>query len=485
MTAFDWSTWSGDTRDESIPLHLDFSTLPQDVRELAYEEQLDAEVPEDAPKWVRTLTGAPSSWSWTEIQRLDEYDRAWNAAYAEQNTRDVAGAKADEAQQRENAKAERRLRANELAHEKLAREKADAAGIRPLSAMAMTAAEMMTATPPPALVEGVIDGGGMSMMVGTRGTGKSFLALDMALCIATGRRWGNHATHAAKGRVLYLVGEGGGRAFGIRIEAWCLRNGVDPATLDGRLLLIDGAVPFMSSRWAELVAMATEFDPDHAFVDTLSRHAVGLDENSNTDAATGIAKAEALRDGSGCSVTVLHHPPKGVTGGVNAGRGAGAWEAAIDTVLTVEEADEGTVVVDATKQKHRPEVVVGHWRIESVRVSPNGTWDTSAVAVPVDPSTMPSAVAERTATVTKAAAVEAWLVEAVAADPGLAATRYYRAEGIERVVDVAGVSTPFSHKDAKAALDRLTGDGRLVETVRNRKNRTLTVGLAGASETPA
>ncbi|MFF2056345.1 AAA family ATPase [Rhodococcus qingshengii] len=483
MTTFDWTELDGDA--DRIPLHLDFESLPQYIREFVYDEIACAETFDDVPKWIRTLTGAPSDWSWTEIRNRAEYDSAWNDAYAEDNHRGVETARADEAQRLENAKAERRLRAAEAARETLAREKADAAGIRPVAAMVMTAAALMAATPPPALIEDVLDGGGMSMLVGTRGTGKSFLALDMALSIATGRKWGTHDTHPVTGRVLYLVGEGGGRAFGIRIEAWCRHHGVDPADLDGRFLAVDGAVPFMSSRWDELVALATEFGPDHAVIDTLSRHAVGLEENSNSDAATGVAKAEALRDRTGCSVMTLHHPAKAVTGGVNAGRGAGAWEAAIDTVLTLEEIDDGVIVVEATKQKHRPEVIVGHWRLDAVRVTPNGTWDTSVVPVPVDPMTLPGAVAERTATGNKAAAVEAWIVEAVAADPGLAATRYYRAEGVERIVEVDGVPVAFSVTDAKAALDRLTGDGRLVETVHNANKKTLTVGLAGASETPA
>ncbi|MBY6679931.1 AAA family ATPase [Rhodococcus sp. BP-316] len=390
---------------------------------------------------------------------------------------EMAGAR----QEAENERALMRLRATETAHETVAREKADAAGIRPLTAMTMTAAEMMLATPPPALIEGVLDGGGMSMLVGTRGTGKSFVALDMALSIATGRRWGNHDTHSTTGRVLYLVGEGGGRSFGIRIEAWCRHHGVEPVELDGRFLAVDGAVPFMSSRWDELVAMATEFDPDLVMIDTLSRHAVGLEENSNSDAATGVAKAEALRGRTGSGM-VLHHPPKGVTGGVNAGRGAGAWEAAVDTVLTLETADEGVVVVEATKQKHRPEGVVGHWRLDPVPVTPNGTWSSSLVPVPVDPMTLPSATAGLTALAAKAAAVEAWIVEAVAANPGKGASTYYRATGVERLVVVDGTEVAFSKADAEAAIERLKATGALVcHTVGARRN-TLTVGSARAAE---
>jgi hypothetical protein len=448
----------------------------------------DAIDPSLIPAWVQSITGAPPELDWHEAQaRLntewaaDEADDdEWRRGRAREDA--IAATAAQYGITPDSVRSAFGKRLSEAAGRKLADETvaataADAAGIRPLSAMAMTATEMICATAPPALVEGVIDGGGMSMLVGTRGTGKSFLALDMALCIATGRRWGTHATSATKGRVLYLVGEGGGRAFGIRIEAWCLHNGVDPADLDGRFLAVDGAVPFMSSRWDELVALAAEFDPDHVIVDTLSRHAVGLDENSNTDAATGVAKAEALRDRAGCSVMVLHHPAKGVTGGVNAGRGAGAWEAAIDTVLTLDESDEGTVVVEATKQKHRPEGIVGHWRIDSVRVSPNGTWDTSAVPVPVDPTTMPSA-GDRS---TKAAAVEAWLIEAVTADPGQAVSRYYRATGVVRAVEVGGQSVSFSKADAEAAIDRLVATGALVRNEENRRRVTLSVGVPWAA----
>ncbi|MDV7198103.1 AAA family ATPase [Rhodococcus kroppenstedtii] len=482
MTDFEWSAWDGDPTDAAIPLHLDYATLPVYAREIVYDEILDAEAPEDVPKWIQTLIGAPASHSWTEAHRLDEYDAAWNAAHAEDSTRDVEARREAAAQEVENRRAERRLRATEAAHETLAQEKADAAGIRPVRAMAVTAADMMTAAPPPALIEGVLDGGGLSMLVGTRGTGRSFVALDMALAIATGRPWAGRATTSASRRVLYLVGEGGGRAFGIRIEAWCNHHGVDPGALDGAFLAIDGAVPFMSSRWDELLALVAEFDPEHVVIDTLSRHAVGLEENSNSDAATGVARAEALRDRTGCSVMVLHHPAKGVTGGVNAGRGAGAWEAAVDTVLVLEPAEDDALEIDATKQKHRPEGRLGYWQLVPVRVTPNGTWDTSVVPVPVDPLTLPSALAVRTTAEDKAAAVDEWILDAVAADPGRGASAYYRAKDVTRQVDVEGVSVPFSKADAEAAIDRLVASGRLVRNTADRRRQTLTVASGGPSE---
>ncbi|ALG84686.1 AAA family ATPase [Gordonia phthalatica] len=286
-----------------------------------------------------------------------------------------------------------------------AQKKAEAAGIASVRDRLMSVDAFMDAEAPDALVKDVLDGGGLSMLIGHRGTYKTAIALAMSLCIACGIPWGAHRTE--RGRVLYLVGEGGGRAFGIRLEAWLSHHGITRDEIRPWFMGLNGAAPFMSAAWDELVAYAKEFGPSLIVVDTLARHQLGLEENSNSDASEAVNKADHLRAQTGAAVMVLHHPPKGGT----SGRGAGAWEGGADSVFHLEKDApvDGQVEMTTTKQKHRPET--GRWafRIEQVEVRENGTWPTSMVPVHADPFVVDAAAEEAKAA--KETALQAEVLE--------------------------------------------------------------------------
>src|SRR5260221_14709356 len=56
------------------------------------------------------------------------------------------------------------------------------------------------------LIEGILPEGLLSIIFGEHGSFKSFLALDFALCIATGTAWNGHLLEPAP--VVYVAGEG-------------------------------------------------------------------------------------------------------------------------------------------------------------------------------------------------------------------------------------------------------------------------------------
>ncbi|KDE13854.1 AAA family ATPase [Rhodococcus aetherivorans] len=372
-----------------------------------------------------------------------------------------------------------KLRARRDAQETLRQEEADASGVRPIREMLFTAEQFATMDAPDPLVEGVLDAGALAEMVGTRASAKTFVALDMALSIATGTTWAGHAT--TRGRVLYLVGEGGGRAFGIRLEAWGRKHGVSLAELQEWFAGMDGAVPFMSSRWHELVEFAVEWRPSLVVVDTLGRHSTGMEENSNSDVHRAVELVKVMQDRAGAAVLLLHHPAKGGSAiKVESGRGAGAWEGAADAVFGLNrDGDERTPLTDTsvemvcTKQKHRPDGQTWTFTFEAVEVTPNGTWSSSLVPILTDPLSVPSAQAAQAVADAKAAAVDEWIVDAVEAEPGNPATSYYRTGGVRRVVSVQGREVSFSINEAKAAVDRLVGSGRLVRDVVNAQRKLL------------
>ena len=88
-----------------------------------------------------------------------------------------------------------------------------------LDAEYLDAADLGDLPKPDPLIDGVLSRHCYMVLRGRDGTFKSFVALDWALCVATGKPWQDHPAERAK--VLYVAGEG---AYGMdqRIQAWCM-----------------------------------------------------------------------------------------------------------------------------------------------------------------------------------------------------------------------------------------------------------------------
>src|SRR5262249_54949721 len=88
----------------------------------------------------------------------------------------------------------------------------------------MSVKELMELPPTEWLVQGFIEQGVLAVMYGESGHGKSFVALDWALSIATGSRWNGNDVVA--GSVLYVVAEGG-RNIRKRVMAWLEEHDIE------------------------------------------------------------------------------------------------------------------------------------------------------------------------------------------------------------------------------------------------------------------
>src|SRR5438874_4335197 len=73
------------------------------------------------------------------------------------------------------------------------------------------------------LIESLIGLNTLVVLYGQPASGKSFVALDMALSIASGQPWHSHGVE--KKAVIYVVGEGG-RGLAARVEAWLKLRGI-------------------------------------------------------------------------------------------------------------------------------------------------------------------------------------------------------------------------------------------------------------------
>ena len=206
---------------------------------------------------------------------------------------------------------------------------------------------LMAMPPVDWMVDGVLTQHGFSVMYGAPGTGKSFLAIDMALSMANGVPWQGRATR--KGAVLYIAGEGVG-GLGKRVKAWKLYRNVYTR---GDLVVLPTAVNFrddedMAKLMRTIDSLGKEFSC--VVVDTVARALLGGEENSATDMGLFVAACDAIKHHCGCGLLAIHHAGKDASRGMNSMRGSSALAGAADTVLAVTKTED-TVTMGMDKQK--------------------------------------------------------------------------------------------------------------------------------------
>jgi KaiC/GvpD/RAD55 family RecA-like ATPase len=187
-------------------------------------------------------------------------------------------------------------------------------------------------------IAGVLEHGVLAMLQGEPGAGKSFLALDMALAVATGTEW--HGCRVNTGPVVYVAGEGHA-GIARRARAWEEDRKTPLAGCPVRVSA--RAVRFLSP--ADVAELTSEIDalsapPALIVIDTLARAFIGGDENSALDAGRFIAELDAIRERYGCTVLVVHHTAKNT----GQARGSGAFRGAVDVEFSARREDDAIVL---------------------------------------------------------------------------------------------------------------------------------------------
>jgi hypothetical protein len=180
----------------------------------------------------------------------------------------------------------------------------------------------------PYLVKGILSTQSYAVIHGPPGEGKTFVALDLAYCVAAGRDW--MGSKVRQGAVLYLAFEGAG---GLRRRAQALLQhyGGDAAV---PLYFDDTAYNLRELEGRQALGATIDAigeKPSLVIVDTFAHALCGGDENSTQDVSAFNTGVAALIKHTGACVLVIHHPPKNGTGP----RGSSALRGAIDTELEV------------------------------------------------------------------------------------------------------------------------------------------------------
>ena len=210
--------------------------------------------------------------------------------------------------------------------------------------------ELFTLPQPEYLVNKVIPQSGLITLVSEPGSKKSFVAVHIACCIATGLNFFDKSVK--RGQVIYLAAEG---AAGLnkRIQAWedehCVR------VSDERFALIGSAVAINESgEFKELVSALKAREEQYGainliVVDTVNRTLSG-DENKALDMSTYVRNCTLLVEEFGVSVLLIHHPSKTSRGA----RGHSALQGAIDQGLEIVNGtkDVFTLKLDAKPPKN-------------------------------------------------------------------------------------------------------------------------------------
>jgi hypothetical protein len=204
------------------------------------------------------------------------------------------------------------------------------------------------------LVQGVIPQRSFVALYAPPASFKSFIALDIAECIATGRAFlGNEITR--KGAVLYIAGEGHG-GIGSRIKALKTHHNTP---VGAPVYFLRRQVNLRSSKTdlQDLVAAIDDLKAIHEInfeliiIDTLARAFGGGNENASEDMGAFITAAGAIQGRYTCGLLVVHHAGKDATKGL---RGHSSLLGAVDTeleIIRIEGAQPPKGILHISKQK--------------------------------------------------------------------------------------------------------------------------------------
>ncbi len=210
------------------------------------------------------------------------------------------------------------------------------------------------------LIDDYMPASSIGVLFGDSESWKTFLAIDMAGCIATGRQW--RGKDVRQGNVLFIAGEGG---YGLRarIQAWFDYHGEPMRNFAVSTVPLELCDPKNAD---DLIADIRRFAGNEQFVfivlDTLSTHFGSGDENVSADMNKFRRAVLKLSKATDAAVAIIHHP-----GHNNKDREKGAitLRQGIDWGYRVERVGDVTTITP-TKTKDAPKPPPLSWTLQTV-----------------------------------------------------------------------------------------------------------------------
>ncbi len=202
---------------------------------------------------------------------------------------------------------------------------------------------------PTYLIDQIIPEHGLTFIYGDPGSGKSFIALDMAMRIAFGMDW--HGETSLRTGVLYIAGEGK-HGLGKRVKGWRREHALEGVDAPFKLLpvavhMLDRPSVEKLKRTIRAVCNEVDFKIGLIIIDTVSRAIPGQDENKQDTMSLFVDGCAELHNFTDGAVIGVHHAGKDKEKGM---RGStvllGGCEASIKVIK-----EESVVTLSIEKQK--------------------------------------------------------------------------------------------------------------------------------------
>lgn len=237
--------------------------------------------------------------------------------------------------------------------------------------------DLTLAPPMDWLIKGVLPRGELGVLFGASGSGKTFVALDLAFSVARGVAWRERRT--ARGRVVVIAAEGGA-GIGKRGDAYGRYHDFDLRGVD--VHVITAAPNFLDSDdISEVMAEINNIGPiDLVIIDTFAQVTPGANENTSEDVGRALANLKLLHEATGAMNLVVAHAGKDLSKGV---RGWSGLKAAADVQIEVLRHESGEREIVIEKMKDGEDGIRWAFRLEVVEVGIDNDGDiiTSCVAV--------------------------------------------------------------------------------------------------------
>ena len=203
----------------------------------------------------------------------------------------------------------------------------------------------MELTPISWLIKGILEADTVSAIVGPSGSCKSFVALDMALSIASGKDY--NGKPVTPGAVLFCAGEGK-RGVRKRAKAWCKHYGYYlsnlPMYLSQKTILMHDPATIEAIK-KEAAAIG---DVKLIIIDTLHRSFGGHNENNPQDMGAFIQACDELKESLHCTVIIVHHTGHSAA---DRARGHSSFYAALDGEILTKPIGDTNIQISCTKMK--------------------------------------------------------------------------------------------------------------------------------------
>ena len=330
--------------------------------------------------------------------------------------------------------------------------------------------DMKPFTFPPSLIKGLLPRNGIAFIGGQSGAGKTFIAIDLAVALATGQTFFNKRIRERVG-VMFVAGEGAETIQPRLTIARMARNVDGTLPIAWTSTIPDFAKPDEVKAFiAKIKRKAAWMQRDHGVrmgvivIDTLAAVFALENENDNSEAARLVRAMKVIGEELDVLVIPIHHYGKGAETGL---RGASAWRAGCDAVLSITaERNELTGVVRnhslwLAKSRVGEEGPIGAFVLRTMLlgVDEDGEELTSCYVVPQ------AAVKQ---TVAKRREQEAVLLDIIAAGEWRADLQ--SENSVYRAIAEAhslNLSVPKQRAHAKGILELLIAEGKVVGVFRN------------------